>query len=228
MPSTDPRDEIRRCTLCADRFAATATRHRPNPVVWFDGSARILIASQAPGLRVHQANKPFWDRSGDRLRSWLGMSDDDFYDRGKVAILPASFCFPGYSGSGSDLPPPSICAKTWLPLANAHIGPVGLRILVGGFAHRLHLGASASVTDTVRGWRAHAPGTFVLPHPSWRNNHWLKKNPWFEAELLPELRQRVRDVLGGEGEHRGERLGEGPGHPRPSPRQGAGAADETA
>lgn len=195
MTATDLRTEIAACRLCADRFAATATRHAPNPVIWFRPGARLLIASQAPGLRVHRANTPFWDRSGARLRDWLGLDETTFYDRDLVAILPSAFCFPGYSASGSDLPPPPVCWETWHDRALAHIGPVRLRVIVGGYAHRRHLGVRTGVTETVRNWRAHAPDTFVLPHPSWRNNAWLAKHPWFEAELLPALRARVREAL---------------------------------
>lgn len=190
-------DDIRACRLCADRFAATATAHAPNPVVWFRPRAQILIISQAPGMRVHRANTPFWDRSGDRLRDWMGVSEDQFYDRARVAILPSAFCFPGYDAKGSDLPPPPVCARTWHAAALAEIGPVPLRLLVGGHAHRRYLPGTGSVTDTVRGWRAHAPGTFALPHPSWRNTGWLTRNPWFGAEVLPALRARVAEVLAG-------------------------------
>lgn len=188
-------DQIRACRLCADRFRATATGHTPNPVVWFRPGARILIAGQAPGMRVHQSNVPFNDRSGDRLRDWMGVTEAQFYDRARVAILPSAFCFPGYDAKGSDLAPPPVCARTWHGAALAEIGPVPLRLLVGGYAHRLLLGGRADVTDRVRGWRAHAPETFVLPHPSWRNTGWLKRNPWFAAELIPALRARVAEVL---------------------------------
>jgi len=193
--STDLARAIRACTLCADRFAGTQTAHRPNPVVWFRPGARLLIISQAPGLQVHNANTPFWDRSGARLRDWLGVDEATFYDRTRVSILPSAFCFPGYDKAGSDLPPPPVCARTWHARALAEIGPAPLRLLVGGYAHRLYLPGRASVTETVRGWRDHAPGTIPLPHPSWRNTGWLKRHPWFEAEVLPALRARVAQVL---------------------------------
>jgi uracil-DNA glycosylase len=197
MFETDLPTAIAACRLCADRFAATATGHAPNPVVWFRPGARILIASQAPGLRVHRANTPFRDPSGVRLRAWLGLDEAVFYDRTRIAILPSAFCFPGYDAAGSDLPPPPVCWHTWHARALAHIGPVPLRVIVGGHAHRRHLGARTGVTDTVRNWRAYAPDTFVLPHPSWRNNAWLARNPWVEADLLPALRRRVAEVLDG-------------------------------
>lgn len=188
-------DEISACTLCADRFAATATRHRPRPVVWFETPPRILIAGQAPGMRVHEAGRPFWDRSGDRLRDWLGTSSGTFYDRGKIAIVPMAFCFPGYDAKGSDLPPPPICRATWHDRVMAALGEVPLTVVVGGYAHRWHLGPQKSVTATVQNWRDLAPRVFPLPHPSWRNTAWLKKNPWFEADLLPKLRIAVKDAL---------------------------------
>ena len=186
---------ITACRLCADRFATTATRHQPRPVVWFRDAPRILIAGQAPGLRVHEAGKPFWDRSGDRLRDWLGIDSDVFYDREKVAIVPMAFCFPGYDAAGSDLPPPKLCAQTWHDQVMQALGDVPLTVLVGGHAQRWHMGTRTSVTETVQGWRDHAPRVFPLPHPSWRNTGWLKKNPWFAADLLPALRARVKDVL---------------------------------
>ncbi|MCB1339597.1 MAG: uracil-DNA glycosylase family protein [Pseudooceanicola sp.] len=192
---TDLVDEIRACTLCADRFAATATAHRPRPVVWFRPGARLLIAGQAPGARVHQSGQPFTDPSGDRLRDWLGIGEDIFYDRDRVAVIPMAFCFPGYDAKGSDLPPPSICTATWHARVMAALGAPALTVLVGGHAHRWHLGTRAPVTQTVLDWRAHAPAIFPLPHPSWRNTGWIRKNPWFETDLLPALRARVREVL---------------------------------
>lgn len=188
-------DEISACTLCADRFAATVTRHQPRPVVWFEKPPRILIASQAPGMRVHAAGTPFWDRSGDRLREWLGTDPDTFYDRSRVAIVPMAFCFPGYDANGSDLPPPPICRATWHDRVMAALGEVPLTVVIGGYAHRWHLGPQKSVTATVQNWRDHAPRVFPLPHPSWRNTAWLKKNPWFAADLLPALRTAVKEAL---------------------------------
>jgi uracil-DNA glycosylase len=191
----DLRDEIATCRLCRDRFAATTTGHAPNPVVWFRPGARILVASQAPGLRVHQANTPFWDQSGKRLRDWMGVDEETFYDRSRVAIVPMAFCFPGYDAAGSDLPPPKVCAKTWRGRAMDYLGDVELTLLIGAYAQGWHLGGRMSVTERVAGWRDHAPSVFPLPHPSWRNTAWLKRNPWFEAELLPVLRARVQEVL---------------------------------
>lgn len=188
-------DTLRGCRICAERFAATATGHAPNPVVWFRPGARVLIASQAPGMKVHQANTPFWDASGTRLRSWLGIDEETFYDRSRVAIVPMAFCFPGYDAKGSDLPPPKVCAETWRDPILKELDTIRLTILIGGYAQKWHLGTRGGVTETVASWRDHAPEVFPLPHPSWRNTAWLKKNPWFEAELLPVLRARVAEVL---------------------------------
>ncbi len=192
---TDLRAKIQGCTLCADRFAATATSHRPRPVVWFQPGTRILIAGQAPGARVHASGKPFDDPSGDRLRAWMGIDSDTFYDRARISILPMAFCFPGYNTQGADLPPPPICHRTWRKPALEHAGPQPLTLLVGGYAQKWHLATKVGVTDTVRDWRSHAPAVFALPHPSWRNTAWLRKNPWFDAELVPALRHAVQEAL---------------------------------
>lgn len=187
--------DIRACQLCAERFANTATAHTPRPIVWFAPGARVLIVGQAPGARVHASGRPFTDPSGDRLRAWMGMSEAAFYDKSRVAIVPMAFCFPGYDAKGSDLPPPPLCAKTWRARVMEAVGPVPLTLVVGGYAQKWHLGIKSAVTATVADWRAYAPQVFPLPHPSWRNTGWLKKNPWFEAELLPELRRRVKEAL---------------------------------
>jgi uracil-DNA glycosylase len=188
-------EDIRDCRLCAPSFAATCTGHSPRPVVWFRPEARILIAGQAPGARVHTSGRPFTDRSGDRLRDWMGVTEAEFYDLSRVAIVPMAFCFPGYDAKGADLPPPPLCAATWRAPVLAELGAVPLTLLVGGAAIRWHLGL-ADVTGTVADWRAHAArGVFPLPHPSWRNTGWLKRHPWFEAELIPALRARVREVM---------------------------------
>ncbi|SFQ45757.1 Uracil-DNA glycosylase [Roseivivax halotolerans] len=189
-------DEIRACRLCADRFAATKTAHAPRPVAWFDPSATILVAGQAPGMRVHQSGIPFDDPSGDRLRDWLGIDRETFYDRTRIAIVPMAFCFPGYDAKGSDLPPPRICGQTWHDRVMSALPNIRLRLIVGGYAHRYHLGVRTGVTETVSRWRDAGQGTFPLPHPSWRNTAWLKKNPWFEADVLPALRAGVSEALG--------------------------------
>ena len=187
-------DQISDCRLCAGRFAVTATAHAPRPVVWFRPGARLLIVGQAPGARVHASGKPFDDPSGQRLRDWMGIPPETFYDRDRIAIVPMAFCFPGYNAKGADLPPPPICAQTWRAQVMAQLNP-RLTLLVGGHAQRWHLGAKGSVADTVAGWRDHAPTVFPLPHPSWRNTGWLKRNGWFADDLLPALRARVQEVL---------------------------------
>ncbi|MDX1780771.1 MAG: uracil-DNA glycosylase family protein [Thalassovita sp.] len=191
-------EEISTCRLCAQQFATTATRHQPRPVPWFRPSARVLIAGQAPGMRVHEAGKPFFDRSGDRLRDWLGIGAEEFYDLERVACVPAAFCFPGYNAKRADLPPPPICARTWHDRVMAALPDLQLKILIGAYAHRNHLGVKTNLTETVRNWRAYAPDVFVLPHPSWRNTGWLRRNPWFETDLLPELKRKMRSVMAAE------------------------------
>jgi len=188
--------KIGQCEICRDRFAATPTGHEPRPIVWFQPGARILIAGQAPGNRVHQSGKPFTDPSGDRLRDWMGIGEDAFYDRGRIAILPMAFCYPGLSAKGADLPPPPICARTWRLDVMQSLGPMRLTLLVGGYAQKWHLGkAAGTVTQTVANWRNLPEGVFALPHPSWRNTGWIKRNPWFSSQLLPALRNHVKDAL---------------------------------
>lgn len=193
-------ERIAACRLCEARFAATATGHAPRPVVWFRAGARVLIAGQAPGARVHAAGRPFSDPSGDRLRDWLGIDAATFYDRDRIAIVPMAFCFPGYDAKGSDLPPPPVCAATWRDEVMASLPDLRVSFLVGGYSQRWHLGGAATrdgLSATVARWRDHAPRVFPLPHPSWRNTGWLKRNPWFEAELLPAARARLAEVLAG-------------------------------
>jgi uracil-DNA glycosylase len=157
-----------------------------------------MIAGQAPGMRVQQSGKPFDDRSGDRLRDWMGLDRDAFYDRELVSFVPTAFCFPGYNAKGSDLPPPPICWETWHADVLTHIGSPKLRIIIGQYAIKRHLGLKGPLTPIIADWRNHPIGTFVLPHPSWRNTGWLKKNPWFETEIMPVLRQTVRTIVGHE------------------------------
>jgi uracil-DNA glycosylase len=155
----------------------------------------LLIAGQAPGARVHASGRPFTDASGDRLRLWTGLSEAEFYDRERVAVVPMAFCFPGYDAKGADLPPPPVCAATWRAEVMAGLPQVRLVLAVGGAALRWHLGPG-KVADQVAGWPAAlVRGVFPLPHPSWRNTGWLRRNPWFETELLPELRTAVRAVM---------------------------------
>jgi uracil-DNA glycosylase len=190
-------EEVAGCRLCAGRFAGTRTAHAPRPVPWLSATAPILVCGQAPGARVHALGRPFDDPSGDRLREWLGVGREVFYDRDRFAVLPMAFCFPGYDARGADLPPPALCAATWRARALAAMPQVRLTLLVGGHAQRWHLGRAPSVAARVRDWRACGPEVLPLPHPSWRNIAWLKRNPWFEAELVPELRARVAALLAG-------------------------------
>jgi uracil-DNA glycosylase len=185
--------EIAACRVCRDTVAKPLP-HEPRPVAVLSTTARILIAGQAPGLRVQETGIPFNDASGDRLRQWLAVDREQFYDPGKFAILPMGFCFPGYDSHGSDLPPRKECEPLWRARALALMPQVKLVVAVGGYAQKWHLreNAAKSMTDTVKNWRSHLKrGMLPLPHPSWRNTGWLKKNPWFEAELLPELRAQV-------------------------------------
>ena len=182
--------EIEACRACP-------LPHEPRPVVRVHRDARILIAGQAPGRLVHETGLPWNDPSGDRLRAWMGLDRAAFYDQRNVAVAAMGFCFPG-TVNGADLPPRKECAPLWRPRLLPLLKNVRLTLLVGGYAQTWHLGknARASLTETVRAWRDYGEETIPLPHPSWRNTGWLKRHPWFEAELIPVLRTRVRDVLG--------------------------------
>jgi len=187
--------DILNCDLCAGRFAGTATGHKPRPVPWFRSTARILIAGQAPGARVHESGRPFTDPSGDKLRAWLGLDAAAFYDKSRVAIVPMAFCFPGYDAKGSDLPPPKLCAETWRQRVLEHLPKIDLTILIGGPAQDWHLQSKGRVLDRVANWRELAPAIYPLLHPSWRNNALVRRHPWYENELLPALRNSVQQVL---------------------------------
>lgn len=182
--------EVRRCSICAEHLPLG-----PRPVLQLHPNARILIAGQAPGRKVHESGKPFADASGDRLREWLGMSRDSFYDPQQVAILPMGFCFPG-TGKAGDLPPRPECATAWREKLMKQLKDLKLTLVVGQYAQAYHLPhVGESVTATVQSWRSHWPDIVPMPHPSPRNNIWLRRNPWFESELLPLLRARVAQVL---------------------------------
>lgn len=194
--------EIGDCRLCRDDPRGRPLPHEPRPVVVGSAKARILIAGQAPGIRVHESGLPFDDRSGDRLRDWLAVDRETFYDPRRFAIVPMGFCFPGYDAKGSDLPPRRECAPAWRERLIAEMPQVELILAIGRYAQTWHLGTlhKKSVTDTVADWRAvleagQRPRVLPLPHPSWRNTGWLKRNPWFEAELLPVLRAQVRSLV---------------------------------
>ncbi|MBL8996692.1 MAG: uracil-DNA glycosylase family protein [Gemmatimonadales bacterium] len=182
--------EVRACTLCAEHLPLG-----PRPVFQLASTSRILIAGQAPGRKVHASGRPFTDASGDRLREWLGVTNEVFYDAARCAILPMGFCYPGTGRSG-DLPPRPECAATWRARLLRQLPELRLTLVIGQYAIAYHLPeARGTLTETVRGWRAHWPTVVPLPHPSPRNNLWLRRNPWFAKELLPQLRERVAEVL---------------------------------
>lgn len=192
--------EIRCCRICRDRPEGARLPHEPRPVLQLSATARVLVAGQAPGVRVHSSGRPFTDSSGDRLRAWLGIGPEVFYDESRIAILPMGFCFPGLSPKGADLPPRPECAKAWRRQLMDSMPHVELIVAIGLYAQRWHLGEDwrGSLTETVAAWRdclKRNPPAVPLPHPSWRNNSWLKANPWFETELLAVLRQRVSRLL---------------------------------
>ncbi|UXY16032.1 uracil-DNA glycosylase family protein [Chitiniphilus purpureus] len=180
--------EIRACTVCAPHLPLG-----PRPVLRAAASARLLIVGQAPGTRVHATGIPWNDASGDRLRQWLALDRGTFYDERRIAIIPMGFCYPG-KGRAGDLPPRPECAPLWRERLHAQLPAIGLTLLIGQYAQAWYLGArrAASLTETVRRWQDHLPHFFPLPHPSPRNQLWLRRNPWFEAEVLPQLRQRLR------------------------------------
>lgn len=182
--------EIRACQVCP-------LPHEPRPIVRVHAQARILIAGQAPGRLVHESGIPWNDPSGNRLREWIGLDRDAFYKPSYIALVPMGFCFPG-TVNGADLPPRPECAPLWRPRLLPLLKKLRLTLLVGGYAQRYHLGkaAKASLGETVAAWRDYPENVMPLPHPSWRNSAWLQRNPWFEADLVPELRKRVRAALG--------------------------------
>jgi uracil-DNA glycosylase len=183
--------EVRACTICAAHLP-----HGPRPVLQADARARILIAGQAPGRKAHASGVPFDDASGERLRQWLGVTREQFYDPKLVAILPMGFCYPG-TGSSGDLPPRRECAPQWRARLLQALPNIELTLVIGLHAIPWHLpGATASsLTDTVRAWREFWPAVLPLPHPSPRNNIWLKANPWFAGEVLPAVQARVRSLI---------------------------------
>lgn len=183
--------EARACTVCAAHLP-----HPPRPVLRVSATARLLIVGQAPGRRVHESGIPWNDPSGERLREWLDLTPEVFYDVSRVAILPIGLCYPG-TVDGADLPPRRECAPLWHPRIVPALEAVELTLLVGSYAQAFHLAArrKAAMTETVRAFREYLPRSLPLPHPSWRNTGWLKRNPWFEEDLLPELRRLVRTTL---------------------------------
>jgi uracil-DNA glycosylase len=183
---------VRGCAACARDLP-----HGPRPVLRLHPAARLLIVSQAPGARVHESGVPWQDASGDRLRGWLGLAPERFYDAARVAIMPIGFCYPGRAPRGGDRPPRPECAPLWHARLLPHLPALRLTLLVGAHAQRRYLPGAAGrpMTDSVRAFRAAPAGLLPLPHPSWRSTLWMRRNPWFERELLPVLRAAVATAL---------------------------------
>ena len=202
---SDLHAEIRTCRICRDApFFGPPMQHEPNPVCVPSATARICVCGQAPGTRVHKSGRPFTDPSGVRLRDWMGIGEDVFYDPARVSIVPMGFCFPGHDKHGGDLPPRRECRATWHDRVFAAMPQLELVIAVGRYAQAYHMAEEArpTLTETVLNWRAvhdaprpGRPRILPLPHPSWRNNAWLKRNPWFEDDLLPVLRGEVASLI---------------------------------
>jgi uracil-DNA glycosylase len=196
--------ELRACRVCRDMpRKAAPLAHEPRPIIQASATARLCIASQAPGTLAHASGKPFMDPSGVRLREWLGLGEAQFYDASKVAIVPMGHCFPGQDAKGGDLPPRKECAPLWRGRVFEGMPEIGLVLAIGQYAQEYHLGrrgGGGGLTEMVQNWEAiHArsgkPRIIPLPHPSWRNNAWLKANPWFERELLPFVRREVARLI---------------------------------
>jgi uracil-DNA glycosylase len=194
---------VRACRICRDApLFPPPLSHEPRPVLRASVTCRLCVAGQAPGTRVHASGVPFSDPSGVKLRQWMGVSDEEFYDDSRIAIVPMGFCFPGLDKNGGDLPPRRECACTWHDRLFAALPNIELVLAVGRYAHAYHLKAAQgkTLTETVRAWEEiyrpnAARRVLPLPHPSWRNTAWLKRNPWFEKDLLPVLRAEVRALL---------------------------------
>ena len=190
------------CRICAEAPRGRPLPHAPRPVFQLSETARLLVAGQAPGVRVHASGRPFTDPSGERLRAWMGIGPEVFYDAARVAIVPMGLCFPGQDARGADLPPRPECAEAWRAEIMRALSGVELVLAIGQYAQKWHLGrrCGRNLTETVANWREHfeamRPRVLPLPHPSWRNNAWLKRNPWFEADVLPVLRAEVARLCG--------------------------------
>jgi uracil-DNA glycosylase len=185
-------ERVRGCDICKDTLPLG-----PRPVVRAQASARVLIIGQAPGTKVHETGTPWNDPSGDRLRDWLQLDKETFYDDSRVAIVPTGLCYPGRYEKGGDLPPRPECAPKWHASILSHLVNVRLTLLVGSYAQAIYLGdqRKRTLTQTVAAWKSYMPDYLPTPHPSWRTKHWAKKNPWFEAEVVPEIRKIVKALL---------------------------------
>ena len=184
--------EVRACDMCAENLPLG-----PRPTLAAKSPAKIMIIGQAPGTKVHETGIPWNDPSGDRLRAWLGITREIFYDDSRIAIMPMGFCYPGRLERGGDKPPRPECAPAWHEKILAGLPNIELTLLVGMYAQKYYLTEQKqrTLTETVHHWQKYGPAIIPTPHPSWRTTAWLKKNPWFEAELLPVLRQKVRSLL---------------------------------
>lgn len=189
IPHIQLLEQVRACTLCQAQLPLG-----PRPVVQLDPRARILVVGQAPGRKVHQSGIPFDDASGDRLREWLGVSREQFYDPAHFAIVPMGLCYPG-SGKSGDKPPRPECVPAWRAQLLAHLPHLELTLVIGQYAHAYHFADKHSLTDRVANWRNYWPQKIPMPHPSPRNNIWLRRNPWFETEVIPTLKGRVAALL---------------------------------
>jgi len=193
---------ISKCRICVEQPNGKPLPHDPRPVAVLSRNAKIRIIGQAPGTRVHASGRPFTDPSGDRLREWMGVDEETFYNPDILAITPMGFCFPGLDAKGGDLPPRKECATRWQEEVTTSMPQVRLVLLIGMYAQKHYLGplASKTLTETVRNWQtiSQMEGGRIylpLPHPSWRNNGWIRKNPWFASELLPFLRSEISALL---------------------------------
>lgn len=188
--------EIRACTACT--LSTQPLPVTPNPVIQASRNSKIRIIGQAPGTKVHESGRPFTDASGDRLRDWMGVSSEQFYDPDLIAVTPMGFCFPGQDRKGSDLPPRAECGPLWQNKLDVALPNVDLTLIVGMYAVKWHLGdrAQRNLTETVKAWESYGPNLIPLPHPSWRNNGWVKKHAWF-PKVLTALKSRVNDIVSG-------------------------------
>ena len=198
-------NEIKQCRLCREGGAVPPLPHEPRPVFQISPTAKLVICGQAPGTKVHLSGRPFTDRSGDRLRDWMGIHSDVFYDTSRVAVIPMGFCFPGQTAKGADLPPRAECRATWHDRLFALLPQLSLMLVVGRYAMDYHLDIhqKMSLRDVVASYQTYLnkdarPLKLPLPHPSWRNTRWLQQNPWFERDYLPILREEVQKLVGPE------------------------------